>query len=425
MDWQEGVLAHVRKAHFSMVAICVSLCIAASLVPNRTANSALDQSEAVLRFASAPFVEQIQQGSPVYELLISSDEFDVLVPEPGLVIELQTFTWVNPASGRSAQIGSFTWDSAIEIREAYNKRNLVNISSDLYGLPSLKQFTSDWDFLQKATPARIFQYNFAAAQWYKDGNEFDAPPSRNDGSNGTGPPFGSDLLTAKLGLYQETDPERRFAPNQWYVLVLLDDPLNDAHPGFDEVRIPVDLTFAEFNSLITLFPDGIPAGAPNTSAESAFSDLFSLAKGLETLELDQLRDWLKIVAENQSDSISAFGVDIPLSLVGRWGAALVLAAQLYFLLHIRHAVGREIEQDRKDNFPWIGTYSDSFSKRVFQATATILPVATCFFVSRPWEFSNNANWIELALVFGLCALSVAFAYLAFKNAAILQREPQS
>jgi len=425
LDWQEEVLAHVRKAHFSLVALCISLCIAASLVPTRTANSALDQSEAILRFASTPVSEQVRQGVPTYDLLISPKEYDVLEQEPNLVVELQTIIWINPDTGRSAQIGSFEWDSAVGIREAHHKRDAVNISSDLYGLPNLKQFASDWNFLQRATPARIFQHNLGGARWFLNGRELDTPPTRNDGLVGTGPPVGSELLSAQLGLYQQTDSVRRFAPNQWNIVVRLEEPLNEAHPGFDEVWIPVDLVFAEFNTFVTLFPNGTPAGAPNTIAESAFSDLMSLAKGLETLELEQLRDWLRIVADSQSDSISAFGVDIPLSLIGRWGAALVLAAQLYFLLHVRHAVEREIEQIRKNNFPWIGTYSDTFSRVTFQATITVLPVATCLYVSQPWEFLSNVSWIELTLVIGLFGVSLAFAYLAYKTSTTLQKDPQS
>ena len=80
------------------------------------------------------------------------------------------------------------------------------------------------------------------------------------------------------------------------------------------------------------------------------------------------------------DRLELFGVKFPSEVVGRWGVIVLLAVQLYFLMHLQEFALCLEPGDAAWNYPWIGTYPASLAKVVFVTSATILPLAAVLIV---------------------------------------------
>jgi hypothetical protein len=92
---------------------------------------------------------------------------------------------------------------------------------------------------------------------------------------------------------------------------------------------------------------------PSGTFQESFPDLSRIAKGLDSLELNQLEEHIRELRASGSESVEIFGAKLPVDFLRTWGILLLSSIQLYYYLHIRqfHLIfGSERDEP---SFPWI------------------------------------------------------------------------
>jgi hypothetical protein len=127
------------------------------------------------------------------------------------------------------------------------------------------------------------------------------------------------------------------------------------------------------DALRAKFPD-----LPQGMFSEAFADLNELTNGLQRDDIDELQAWLSNQqSQHSSESFEAFGVRFPASATVAWGTVIVLAVQIYLLLHLRELAPRLTSDDPGLDVPWVGLYRWSVS-RLMMTASLLLPAFTIF-----------------------------------------------
>jgi hypothetical protein len=138
---------------------------------------------------------------------------------------------------------------------------------------------------------------------------------------------------------------------------------------------------------------------------------------LQELSITIVRERIQEMQSKAEERFEAFGLRIPAAQVVRWGIALLLAAQLYFWIHL-HELARKLRpNDPGWEVAWIGMYS---SKGAFIATmisSTFLPALAALMLG--WRFwrsttpGSHGLWTTV-LVGALVAAALVALATAFK-----------
>jgi len=127
---------------------------------------------------------------------------------------------------------------------------------------------------------------------------------------------------------------------------------------------------------------GLPIGmrAKPSTFEDAFPDLSREATDLEQLELPRLKSHLRRRALRIDEPISVFGVQIPRGFLLTFGPVLIVALQLFFVLHFRRLRLSPPTRytDASWRVAWAGLYAldgDRLALVVFMASAFLAPSA--------------------------------------------------
>ncbi len=105
----------------------------------------------------------------------------------------------------------------------------------------------------------------------------------------------------------------------------------------------------------------------------SFAELDSITKNFQDLPFERLFPILEGEASRSQERLELFGAKLPIQDIGRWGSAILMALQIYLLLHMRTLRARINDTDPANAFPWIGIYYDPLAKASFIFSAIILP----------------------------------------------------
>jgi hypothetical protein len=157
------------------------------------------------------------------------------------------------------------------------------------------------------------------------------------------------------------------------------------------------------------------ADLPQGKFSEAFADLNELTNGLQSDKIDELQDWLSIQqSQHNSESFEAFGVHFPASATVAWGTVVVLAIQIYLLLHLRELAPKLTSEDPGLDVPWVGLYR-WYVSRLMMTVSLVLPAFTIFILnadSRHWLRAYGlSHWKTQLFPIGLIILSL---YLTWK-----------
>ena len=131
----------------------------------------------------------------------------------------------------------------------------------------------------------------------------------------------------------------------------------------------------------------------------AFPDLQWAARGLETVELGQLYNWLSYrLGVEREDSVTLFGVPIPPNVPVLFGVLAILVFQSYFFLHLRETLRRmQISNVGEIGAyqPWIMLYSGFWNRAATVIVVFVPPTVTLFLVYRICGNESIEYWLTL------------------------------
>lgn len=131
--------------------------------------------------------------------------------------------------------------------------------------------------------------------------------------------------------------------------------------------------------------------------DRSFWDLAQAAKGLEALELEDLRRIVSEDAARGSEVLEVFGFKFPVGRVTVWSTVVLWCIQLYFLVYLKQLSGKLDRTDPGWDVPWIGMDQSGLARFLLFITITFLPcVSLAFWGVRTFR---QVNWF--AVVNGL------------------------
>ena len=148
--------------------------------------------------------------------------------------------------------------------------------------------------------------------------------------------------------------------------------------------------------------------------DEAFADLLREATRLESLDLEDLKAWLKYRIDTESKESVFLGVSVPSSVLRLVGIALMVAAQAYATLHMAEAAARMRRSAGGDPGafkPWIILY-DGVAARFGAFCVIVVPsLAVLLVLERLTEGKMPASTLGWISLIGL-VVSVGLSILA-------------
>jgi hypothetical protein len=370
MEWQAELLGHLRRVHFGLMGLSFALIIAGTLIPSATLNSAYEQLRAIdvvrTKYLIYSNVSPRAEKEDVH--FLSNREMYQPIRVAHVQEKVRDHFLIKLAPQSFARIGSLSWGQTRRTTGAKRIARAFHELTPVDAPDSLEQFAQTWDFLAKSFYARILRLDLANARAFRSGTPVDTQTLLATSSEGREPT----LIDATFGILEEVDSKRTFAPRQWFVVVELNTRGGLSLP-LDEIHIPIEVKYlGPLGALPLVIPvedTRVPIGEFKTS----FGDLARIAKGLETMRISNLTEYVANRRLEADRQIQLLGVEVPKSVITQWGMALLLSFQAYFLLHLRHACNLPFTTDATSRYPWIGLYVDKPSSLVFLSSVTILP----------------------------------------------------
>lgn len=136
--------------------------------------------------------------------------------------------------------------------------------------------------------------------------------------------------------------------------------------------IPVTAETIAINPLETLLKE-VPAenGWRHGDFRFNFKTLDELTKGYQDIEISKIKNILQRELERSVESVEIFGVNIPYSLVNRFGIILLMVTQAYFLLYFFQFMSSFSVDRAKIETPWVLFHKEGISKAVFVLTSAV------------------------------------------------------
>jgi hypothetical protein len=148
--------------------------------------------------------------------------------------------------------------------------------------------------------------------------------------------------------------------------------------------------------------------------DDSFADLNRAARGLGSLELEDIQNLVAADAAKGTDVFEILGMKFPAGQITGWGVLGVLAVQLYFLVYLRQLAKRVGSTDAAWDVPWIGVDTSITGSYIFAFTAIYLPVEAIGLLSihsiytKPFYWNTSAALKITILTFAFaCSCSLA------------------
>jgi hypothetical protein len=134
--------------------------------------------------------------------------------------------------------------------------------------------------------------------------------------------------------------------------------------------------------------------------EKAFPELNELTADYSDLTFDKLSSILASQRKHSVQTFEAFSVKFPSEAIARWGVVLLLGIQLYLLIHLQSL---KLEPAEDLQIAWIPLYAAVLPQIVFVFSVLLLPVFTCYSVSRLGTIAGSAFWNGFLFILAIVA----------------------
>jgi hypothetical protein len=187
------------------------------------------------------------------------------------------------------------------------------------------------------------------------------------------------------------------------------------------IAIPIRTVLVNVDCMVPLlaaFTDPPRRG----SYGNVFKELDDVAGGYSDIDLDVVRRVLDGEKERSADSYELLGARIPVEGIARWGMLVVIAVQVYFLVHLGEFQRRIDPTDEAWNVAWIGLYQGIAAKVVFGLTTFVLPVVVVGLMGT----RRITDWKDIALALAALVVSGVAGGLslrAWRHMMVQRREP--
>jgi hypothetical protein len=109
------------------------------------------------------------------------------------------------------------------------------------------------------------------------------------------------------------------------------------------------------------------------SFASSFPELTSAAQYLDSLPVAEVVQTLVARREQPAGNVEIAGLKVPIRLLSQWGLLVLLGLQAGFLLNLRALLEHSPPFALGYSYPWLGFYSDRWSRVALYLTAIVLP----------------------------------------------------
>jgi hypothetical protein len=418
MHWSKDFVEHLRTVHFALIVTCVALIVIKTSGTESTYQKARNQIELVKKLApemnatafadkaekayiaansrnASTYVTSYHRGSETFRASMSvSDVF--------LVAEAPWRGSKPPETHPGYPVETMKWAN----------------TSIPYQMSSLQDFKTTWDAISKhyllggcngITAPELVQNHDIDKLFVEDG-----PPDKTKAADAylTCSPENEEDYAVE----EELGARRPQSTGDSDPLLVLADTGHSVIVGLlDQEYVP----FFPQDALRATFPD-----LPQGKFSEAFADLNELTNGLQSDKIDELQAWLSNQqSQHSSESFEAFGVRFPASATVGWGTVVVLAVQIYLLLHLRELAPRLTSDDPGLEVPWVGLYRWSLS-RLMMIASLLLPAFTIFVLnadSHHWFRAYGlAHWKTQLAPIGSIILSLYLTWQIGKKLLDLQ-----
>ncbi|MEM8561509.1 MAG: hypothetical protein AAGF57_04705 [Pseudomonadota bacterium] len=150
--------------------------------------------------------------------------------------------------------------------------------------------------------------------------------------------------------------------------------------------------------------------APLGSFAQSFPQLAAYASNLKALNVDDLRTVLQNEIERSGDKVEVLGISFPPEAIRTWGILVLLASQMYLLMHLsefrKRAATAHLPQ-----VAWIALYDGWGPKLSFILTAGILPVGAVMILAL--SLTTDGTYSTVSLTWDADKYIILFSCAAF------------
>lgn len=419
MHWSKDFVEHLRTVHFALIVTCVALIVIKTsgtestyqkarsqidlvkkLVPEMNGTAFAGRAEKVYSAANrkkeSNYVTSYHRGSETFRASMSVSQVFIVAEAP----------WRGsqpPKTHPGYPVGTMEW---------------ANTAMSYQQVGSLENFKTAWDAISKHYV--LGSCNGSTAPELVQNHDIDKLFTE-DGPAARGKPADTYLACSPeneedYAVEQELGARRTQNTGDSDPLLVLADAGHSVIVGLLDQEY---VSFFPEDLLRAKFPD-----LPQGQFSEAFADLNELTNGLQSDKIDELQAWLSSQqSQHSSESFEAFGVRFPASATVSWGTVVVLAVQIYLLLHLRELAPRLTSDDPGLDVPWVGLYRWSVS-RLMMTASLLLPAFTIFVLngdSHHWLLSYGLiHWKMQLAPIGAIVLSLYLTWLIGKKLLDLQ-----
>jgi hypothetical protein len=150
-------------------------------------------------------------------------------------------------------------------------------------------------------------------------------------------------------------------------------------------------------------------------------ELSSVGSRLAFMPLSTLEANFVNAVQQGGEVIELFGTKVPIEEFARWGSPVLIAIQLYFLLHLRHLTMALGSSGSIPSVPWIGAYREAAARWVSGVSLIAFPPAVILTLL----FRGNLLRHTTAgyLVIAVLLTSAYLGWLTFRSLLLLWKSP--
>jgi hypothetical protein len=134
------------------------------------------------------------------------------------------------------------------------------------------------------------------------------------------------------------------------------------------------------------------------SFESVFKDLAKASRGREDTDFSILIPEIEAEATRSDEAFDAFGVKFPSDQVTRWGMAVLLGVQLYFVMYLRRLKGKLKSDDPGWDVPWMAMDESDLARVMLGVSIVGLPICAALFIVYRGAGSPGGSIVQRVLL---------------------------
>ena len=417
-------LKHLRTVHFTLVLTCFLMALTSAIEPSSSLRAAykdfLEVKAASGPWARLDIAEELEKDFDTKDALYK--KISIEVPDNDVVGEREFVvrTYVSPVyrgntlEGRSLQTRtrevirpSVYATSFQKFTEGWSELRKLNYAIFVHSVGTRIAVTvDDWEsfLITEAALQEFEEEPFKANLWTR------LRPVPSDQWN--------DVFSPKL-LEEYRLHEH---PNEHYELREAGRPhrslatssighevINGTYLPRFKIAVPVTVSEEPIRG-VQIINEFLETDWLDADLEEAFPELHQVASSYPDVSWDTLSQVVQVQMDREEGFVEAIGLRIPAQSIGTWGCAFLNMLQLYFLLHFRAHTQGFGERRFASGFPWVGAYSDRWSRILFSLSVSLVPTAT-YAVAFVGTSSASKSMSTFTVSLVCCLFGLALAVL--------------